>query len=267
MIVRDDIASALEDNTPDGIIPQFVKKVNELHDAQEMKMDRDSTGRELTPEQAEFFKDSKVNEDIRYSDRYWHTGMSNAEVTRIERLVKHELPITDNFVDNITKWMYNNKGEYTYFALYSTEDEENPTVLYASKGERADADFDFVKYYNDFVNEMDGVNNDGRAESIDEIFSQYRSTDGLYPVNSGYDVGRENTTQTVRSHIGKSRRRLPSALRSCLQDCYRRRNSQRLLDDERLGDEMHQDRNMNGATFNGKPFWCGSVSLPVPHNL
>jgi hypothetical protein len=63
MVVRDDIASALEDNTPDGIIPQFVEKVNELHDAQEVFQDRDSTGRELSPGQIEFFKDSKVRDE------------------------------------------------------------------------------------------------------------------------------------------------------------------------------------------------------------
>jgi hypothetical protein len=54
LLVRDSIAEALADQSEDGIIPQFINRVNEMYS------DRDSEGTQLSPEQVEFFKDSKV---------------------------------------------------------------------------------------------------------------------------------------------------------------------------------------------------------------
>ena len=59
--------------------------------------------------------------------------MQSSEVIRIEQIARNELNKTDNYLDNITKWLYNERSGTPYFALYSTENEHNPTILYASK--------------------------------------------------------------------------------------------------------------------------------------
>lgn len=59
--VRDAIAEALADESENGIIPQFVKKVNEAKSEAKFS-DRDSEGNELSTEQIGFFKDSKARD-------------------------------------------------------------------------------------------------------------------------------------------------------------------------------------------------------------
>ncbi len=175
---------------------------------------------------------NEAEEDIRYSrKRYWYPDMSNSDLDYVKRLAKNELPKTEKHIDNITKWLYNDKNGKRYFAIYSTEDKTDPTILYASKDNQAIADYDFLKYYNDLVEKMDGESDDRRTETIDEIFSFYQSAVGLHSTHSGYDVGGKYNSETLRVHNEKSKRRLYGALRSCLQDCFDRRNAQRLFDD------------------------------------
>ena len=88
--------------------------------------------------------------------------------------------------------------------------------------------YDFIKYYNDFVREMDGADYVGRAKTLDEIFSFYKLTNGLYAPDSRYDVEGKDNSETIQVYIGKSRFRLSSALRNCLQDCFGRRYSELL---------------------------------------
>ena len=64
--VRDSISEALADTSENGIIPQFVERVNALHSEKAdttLLSDRDSEGNTLTQEQIEFFKDSKVRDE------------------------------------------------------------------------------------------------------------------------------------------------------------------------------------------------------------
>lgn len=66
LTVRDSISEALADTSENGIIPQFVERVNALHTEKadtKLHSDRDSDGNELSKEQQEFFKDSKVRDE------------------------------------------------------------------------------------------------------------------------------------------------------------------------------------------------------------
>lgn len=66
LTVRDSISEALADTSKNGIIPQFVERVNALHTEKAdttLHSDRDSEGNELSKEQQEFFKDSKVRDE------------------------------------------------------------------------------------------------------------------------------------------------------------------------------------------------------------
>ena len=52
--------------------------------------------------------------------------------------MKREVNTTDQYViDNSTKWLYAEKKSVRVFGLYSTNDPDDPTLLYASKGSTA----------------------------------------------------------------------------------------------------------------------------------
>lgn len=173
---------------------------------------------------------NEKQEDIRYATkRPWHTGMQAAEVIRIERIAKNELFKTDNYLDNITKWLYNDRNGTPYFALYSTEDENNPTILYASKDKRAVVEYAFVL---DYIKELRVVSDDDRRpKTFNEILDRLKSSLASDSSYSGYDVGGEVNSEAFQVYSRKSKRRLSGALRNCLQDSFNRWNSERLLDD------------------------------------
>ena len=87
LIVRDDISAALADQSSEGIIPQFKAKVEEMRGhtipegAKRSMPKEDSEGRQLSAEQQEFFRDSKVrDEQGRLMPMYHGTDMPNFTV-------------------------------------------------------------------------------------------------------------------------------------------------------------------------------------------
>ena len=126
LAVRDSISEALDDTSENGIIPQFVQKVNELHSTKHS--DRDSAGNTLTSEQIEFFKDSVVRdkngnllvvrhgtgEDFHIFD--FSKSGKNGKAEGYGFYFSDEAEITKRYGDiqkevylNITKPLYNNK--------------------------------------------------------------------------------------------------------------------------------------------------------------
>ena len=176
---------------------------------------------------SERFDDAKP--DIRYSaKRYWKPDMPKADFQHIRRVAKNELDTTDNYLDNITKWLYNKKNGQTYFALYSTVYEDDPTILYASIGDQADDDYSVVA---DYLEKLGDELDDRRPKTFNEIFDRLKSSVASYHTNGGYDVGGRVDSEALQGYSRKSKRRISGALRSCLQDSFNRWNSERLLDD------------------------------------
>lgn len=158
------------------------------------------------------------NPDIRYADRNWHTGMSNAEVTRIERLAKHELFRTDNYIDKGNKWLYNDRGKIPYFALYSTYDEENPTVMYASKGNRAKQEYiwlmDFIKEKEKFENARDDL----RGKVINEVLVRFGYALDKGSGNSRNNANTGSNNRNARIHSTTHGVRPSEALLNCIRN-------------------------------------------------
>lgn len=166
---------------------------------------------------------NEKQEDIRYATkRPWHTGMQAAEVIRIERIAKNELFKTDNYLDNITKWLYNDRNGTPYFALYSTEDENNPTILYASKGNNASAERTFIL---DCLKELEAILDDGKTEALNKILEDLKNTDNLRAVYSIVPSNGRVGNGNVPVHSGQYGGGVSEALRICLQDCIERRAS------------------------------------------
>lgn len=185
--------------------------------------------------------DATKSDDIRYQKRgHWKPNMSRTDFEQIERIAKSEVSSSDKYIDNITKWLYNTKNGKTYFAIYSTEDETSPTVLYASRGRQAVADSEFTEYYVNFVDEMEGTEDVRRAETVDEIFGLSKGSDGLRNSNSGFPMERRATNGDVQVYNRTSGSGLSRALCNCLQDSFKRRERESV---ERIEDSLkYQDR-------------------------
>ena len=158
---------------------------------------------------------------VMYADRYpdykWHTGMSDAEVSFIERIAKHEVETTENYIDAGNKWLYNDRKDKLYFALYSTAHIDNPTVLYASKGSQATKDY---KWLMDFVAEMEMIKNgrdDLRRKTINEVLTTFGYALDKGSLHSGKPTSSRNN-RNVRVHRSASGIRPSEALLNCIRN-------------------------------------------------
>lgn len=111
-----------------------------------------------------------VRNDTLYavSDPKWHTGFSERVVTELERRVKQDIQISTKSITDTSNWYTTKIDGVEYFAIYSTEVFDNPTILYASKGEQAKYEQNVLKsiledYYN-------GRSNDEISTLTDQIF-------------------------------------------------------------------------------------------------
>lgn len=85
------------------------------------------------------YNDSAENSIVepKYARRkkYWYPNISADDMLYIKRRAQNEVNNDNNYIDENTKWLYNEKNGKKYFALYSSVYQDNPTILYASNGE------------------------------------------------------------------------------------------------------------------------------------
>ena len=169
-------------------------------------------------------------------DKYWYPQMSNTELAYVRRIAKYELPKTDNYLDENTKWLYNVKNGNTYFALYSTADVNEPTILYACKNTRAEFEHEFL--IDEFGEEVDSDERIiERAKTLDKILSNYGYVISGANVGNRNVVGGRSNNRNVGVHSQNSGIRPSEALFDCLRNI---REIQKRDEQNRL--EQYSDR-------------------------
>lgn len=171
---------------------------------------------------------SKKN-DMRYSipeknqkDRYWHTGMTNKEVSMIENLAKYESTRTDNYLDLNNKWLYTEREGKTYFALYSTYDTEpTPTVLYASKGKKANIENSWLEGIINKTKKESGDINDRTRIIVDRIHGNNRNEQSKNSMDNRESSDRRRGLGYAQLYKENTNYRPSRASLSCLEDIAR----------------------------------------------
>lgn len=189
-------------------------------------------------------KNPTTSLDIRYQNRYWHTGMSNKEVTRIEELAKHQQNKPENHIDSMHKWLYDEREEKPYFALYSLSDTEpTPTILYASKGEQAKFENIYAQEYSkEKDNAESGV--ERNSKNLDTILHRARSLYGSRNGNVDLSLGRESRNGNAEVYNRQRGRRPSKALLDCLEnieEIQSRGESSRVLKQDRVPYQSARD--------------------------
>ena len=163
-------------------------------------------------------KNNTTNDgDVKYSN-YWYPQMSKTDLEYVKRRAKYELDTTENYIDNITKWLYNVKNGNTYFALYSTEDANEPTILYACKASRAKNE---QAWFVRFIEELRSIDNGNYEQStsvlnqmLETFWNEYKSNNR----HSGNGLGRGSNNRNVRATNQKTNFKPSEALFNCLRN-------------------------------------------------
>ncbi len=176
-------------------------------------------------------------------NEYWHPNMTAYEVTLVERIADRELDTTDNYIDEANKWLYKKTGNNTYFALYSTSHTDNPTVLYACKGKRAENEYAWFMNFLDETESGKDAGNDIQRKTINEMLVHFGYALDRSNVHSGKLVGRRNS-RNVGVHNNTPRIRPSQALLECIRNIGKIQEETNKVKYERnsLGDELTKEQ-------------------------
>lgn len=188
-----------------------------------------------------------ITDGVKFSDRknlknnYWYPNMSKSEIATVRRIAKYELSTTENYIDNNTKWLYNERNGKTFFALYSTADENDPTILYASKSVQAVKDNSFFVEFLDTLRSVnDGRNIEQGSEMFNQVLENFWNDNGTNSRNIATGLGQGN--RNVRISNSKSDYGPQEALFNCLRNIgeIQERDDGRLRNDGRRRDGVNK---------------------------
>ena len=210
-----------------------------------------------------------MKSDVRYALKgYWHSNLTKDEMKNLSQLVKSDIKTSQNNINERANWYSTRINGQPVFAIYSTEDTNNPTVLYAEKGARAKIEQDFLK---DVLEDIEnGKNFDGKSATVDTVLSRswVRQTGGN--AGSAGAVGGGSGTGNVGVLRKQSGSKPSAALKSVLQNIFKIRESDRTvkysrkLNDQELVKDAAEAAGYNIRAYHGtgRADRVGNVFLP-----
>lgn len=107
-----------------------------------------------SPEIIDIYKVSEYTEiidtgdvyDVAYhlSDRKWYPDLSKKKLDELKRIIRRDVRTSPNSITDTANWLFTNIDGTEVFAIYSTEDVKDPTLLYESKGKKAEQERDIL---------------------------------------------------------------------------------------------------------------------------
>ena len=99
----------------------------------------------------------------------WRTGFTNAQVTTLERWVKHDIETNENYITDTSVWAFRQFEGKPLFVIYSTNVPSNPTIHYVSKADQALFERDYlIKFLEDIKDESSLF---GKSVNIDKVLN------------------------------------------------------------------------------------------------
>ncbi len=262
--------------------PLFDTTVTQPKDGVKEKFsDRDSDGRQLSAEQQEFFKDSKVRDADGNLMVMYHGSSADTKFTVFERrpLVNGKVYGDGFYFTEVKNEAYNwgSRNVYKVYVdlknpYYVSSDGEAPAAIVAAAKEQ------YGKSYDQLSQDPSWWGSKlSREEYIEKNSRMWRNAD--IALISAVDAS-NIPTDSEAAYNEEIARRKTKLLKSLGYDGVivetnrAKRNFQEVVafDSNQIKstsnvnpttnhDIRYSDRDRNSATFNGKPFWSGSVSL------
>ncbi len=156
--------------------------------------------------------------NMQYNTDKWHTNLSSAEMENLNQIIKHDIKRSKNKVTDGANWLFTRVGNRSVFAIYSTDDFENPTLLYASDNVKG------IKERDSLLDLLEGIKNgenfDGQSNVIDRIFSSNWLQQGNNSRNSFRALGRNGNVGNASVLQGKPPAYGSAALRNVLRNLF-----------------------------------------------
>ena len=171
----------------------------------------------------DFVNEYKANNpeqgEVRHALRgnYWYPNMQKRELREIEDIAKNSIYKDKNYVGIGVKFLYNTEKGHEYFALYSTADENDPTILYACKNSRANFEHDVIL---DFIEEGAGTDESSNrgSSTVNEILERNRNVPAGKNAGGNGSVGTGSNGRNASIHRRNKGRQPSEAFQACLRN-------------------------------------------------
>ena len=163
--------------------------------------DKDSKGRYSSGKINPFGKNggqtTGVKKSRSYSNKntFWYPDLPKRKLEILKQRIKSDIKRSKNTITDTANWMFTDIEETDVFAIYSTENFDEPTLLYESKGKKAENERnELLKILEDCEY---GRNDDGQSKAVNTILGSNWMQDEYNMANSGdgfRHIGRESNT-------------------------------------------------------------------------
>lgn len=93
---------------------------------------------EVTPER------KKDVRNVNYSLNKWHTDLSKNDLIELMDEIRYDIRSSKNAITDEANWLFTDIGGKSVFAIYSTDNYKDPTLLYESKGKKAEQEHNIL---------------------------------------------------------------------------------------------------------------------------
>lgn len=155
--------------------------------------------------------------DLRYSTKYyWHPDLPKEQIISLQKTVRNDIKASTNSITDTANWLTTHINGEKVFAIYSTEDELDPTILYEKRGEQGE--FEKLITINIAEDVKNGKSFDGKPDTIDQIFrSSWLRVSGGNVDDTG-TLGRKGNNRNVGVLQGPPERTPSRAFRSVIKN-------------------------------------------------
>lgn len=107
------------------------------------------------------------NGDIKHALKNWRTDLNKGQYEKLKRKIKHDAQTSENSITDTANWYSGSIEGVDVFAIYSTQDISDPTILYEVKGKQAKVENDILR---DILEAKENGKSDiGRTRSINRL--------------------------------------------------------------------------------------------------
>lgn len=137
--------------------------------------------------------------------KQWYPDLHPDELNALSKAIKKDILTSTNSITDTANWMFTHIGDLPVFAIYSTVDTENPTLLYESKKDKAEFENQLIKKI--LEEKKDGKHSDGKSGVISRVLksSWVSKSGGIIDDNGTVGRGSNNRNAGVLQNSSSSR--------------------------------------------------------------
>lgn len=164
----------------------------------------------------EYALSEKWNSVYSLRHRNWYPDLSKAKLSILKQIIKKDIKTSRKSITDTANWIFTDVDDTTVFAIYSTEDVVDPTLLYESKGEQAECERDILL---NLLEDFENVENTFRKSTY---VSWVSGSGWLRKSSSNIDgdgtVGRGRSNRDVGVLQGQSKRKPSRAFENVIRN-------------------------------------------------